>query len=332
MQRLVCSCCWPSDWSQHRHGKGFGRSIVISVFGRILVENILPAFAVIGVGVLADRVLHVDKRGLSRLAIYVLAPCLVFDAIAGSVVEGDQFWRLVAHLVLVTIAMCCVSILVAKLLGWSSKQLNALVLSTAFLNSGNLGLSVVFFSLGEAGLEYAAVFFVMSNLMCNSLAAWFAARGAHQGNGWRALGQVARLPGAYAFLLAMLVRWTGFAVPPLLAKPIGLMGQASVPVMLLLLGMQLSQTKLSARYGQVGVGVFLRLVVGTLVALGAAPLVGLQGLPRSVAVLQGSMPTAVTSSLLAITFDADADYVTSVVFLTTLLSSISLSLLLSFLL
>ena len=130
----------------------------------------------------------------------------------------------------------------------------------------------------------------------------------------------------------MLVRWTGFAVPPLLAKPIGLMGQASVPVMLLLLGMQLSQTKLSARYGQVTVGVFLRLVVGTLVAFGAAPLVGLQGLPRSVAVLQGSMPTAVTSSLLAITFDADADYVTSVVFLTTLLSSISLSLLLSFLL
>ncbi|MCD6302602.1 MAG: AEC family transporter [Anaerolineae bacterium] len=305
---------------------------MFSVFGRILLENILPAFVVIGVGVLADRALHIDKRGLSRLAIYLLAPCLVFDAISNSVVEGNQFWRLVAHLVLVTIAMCCASILVAKLLRWSSKQLNALVLSTAFLNSGNLGLSVVFFSFGEVGLEYATVFFVMSNLMCNSLAVWFAARGAHEGNGWRALGQAARLPGAYAFLLAMIVRWTGLAVPPLVAKPVGLLGQASVPVMLLLLGIQLSQTKMTARYGEVAVGVVLRLVVGTLVALGAAPIVGLTGLPRSVAVLQGSMPTAVTSSLLAITFDADADYVTSVVFVTTLLSSISLSLLLSFLL
>lgn len=303
--------------------------MVVSVLGRILLENILPAFAVIGVGVFADRVLGVDKQGLSRLAIYVLAPCLVFDAISGSMVEGDQFGRLVAHLVLLTVAMCVISILVARLLRWSPKQLNALVLSAAFLNSGNLGLSVVLFSFGEAGLEYAAVFFVMSNLMCNSLAAFFAARGAHDGNGWRALGQAARLPGAYAFVLAMIMRWMGVMVPPVLAKPVGLLGQASVPVMLLLLGMQLSRTKLTTRYGEVAVGVVLRLGVGTLVALGLAPVVGLQGLPRAVAVVQGSMPTAVTSSLLAITFDADADYVTSVVFVTTLLSSVSLSLLLS---
>jgi len=179
------------------------------------------------------------------------------------------------------------------------------------------------------GLQYATVFFVVSNVLCYTVGAVFAARGTDGGNGWKALGQAARLPGAYAFLLAMLVRWTGVAVPSMLAKPVGLLGQASVPVMLLLLGVQLSQTKVTMRLGEVTVGVVLRLVAGALVAIAVAPLVGLVGLPRSVAIVQAAMPTAVTSALLAITFDADAEYVTSVVFATTLLSAVSLSLLLA---
>jgi len=302
---------------------------VFSSLGTILRDNILPVFAVIAIGVYADRGLRADKNTLSKLAIYVLSPCLVFDSIASSAVNGDQFARLVAHLLLVTLAMVILSVLVARILGWSSRQLDGLVLSTAFLNSGNLGLSVVLLAFGTVGLQYATVFFVVSNFLCYTVGAVFAARGTDGGNGWKALGQAARLPGAYAFLLAMLVRWTGVAVPSMLAKPVGLLGQASVPVMLLLLGVQLSQTKVTMRLGEVTVGVVLRLVVGALVAIAVAPLVGLVGLPRSVAIVQAAMPTAVTSALLAITFDADAEYVTSVVFATTLLSAISLSLLLA---
>jgi len=302
---------------------------VFSSLGTILRDNILPVFAVIAIGVYADRGLRADKNTLSKLAIYVLSPCLVFDSIASSAVNGDQFARLVAHLLLVTLAMVILSVLVARILGWSSRQLDGLVLSTAFLNSGNLGLSVVLLAFGTVGLQYATVFFVVSNFLCYTVGAVFAARGTDGGNGWKALGQAARLPGAYAFLLAMLVRWTGVAVPSMLAKPVGLLGQASVPVMLLLLGVQLSQTKVTMRLGEVTVGVVLRLVAGALVAIAVAPLVGLVGLPRSVAIVQAAMPTAVTSALLAITFDADAEYVTSVVFATTLLSAVSLSLLLA---
>ena len=302
---------------------------MFSSLGTILRDNILPVFAVIAIGVYADRGLRADKNTLSKLAIYVLSPCLVFDSIASSAVNGDQFARLVAHLLLVTLAMVILSVLVARILGWSSRQLDGLVLSTAFLNSGNLGLSVVLLAFGTVGLQYATVFFVVSNFLCYTVGAVFAARGTDGGNGWKALGQAARLPGAYAFLLAMLVRWTGVAVPSMLAKPVGLLGQASVPVMLLLLGVQLSQTKVTMRLGEVTVGVVLRLVAGALVAIAVAPLVGLVGLPRSVAIVQAAMPTAVTSALLAITFDADAEYVTSVVFATTLLSAVSLSLLLA---
>jgi len=101
--------------------------------------------------------------------------------------------------------------------------------------------------------------------------------------------------------------------------------------MLLLLGMQLSQTHLARRYGQVGVGVALRLVVGTLIGFLLAPVIGLQGLPKQVAITQTATPTAVSSSLMAIEFEADAEYVTSVIFFSTLLSSVTLTVLIGLL-
>ena len=101
--------------------------------------------------------------------------------------------------------------------------------------------------------------------------------------------------------------------------------------MLMMLGLQLSQTRVSRRYGQIGVGVALRLVAGALVGLGLAPLMGLEGLARSVAVTEAATPTAVSSALMAIEFDSDAEYVTSVIFCSTLLSGVTLTILLSFL-
>ena len=75
----------------------------------------------------------------------------------------------------------------------------------------------------------------------------------------------------------------------------------------------------------------IKLLVTPILALGLAAVMGLTGLTRSVSVLEASMPTAVVASLIATEFRARADFVTSVVFLTTLGSTITLTLLLMYL-
>lgn len=299
------------------------------MLGNIFVNNILPAFLVMAAGVLLDRLLHVDKRSLSRTALYVLVPCLVFSSLVESSVAPGQFGSMILFVVVVTVAMVVLSFLVGRVLRWSEAMVDALVLSTAFFNAGNFGLSVILFSFGEAGLELGAVFFVASNLACNTVAAFFASRS--NGGVRQALLQVFKLPGLYAFGLAILLRSLQVTVPEVLFRPVALIGRAAVPVMLMMLGLQLSQTRLGTSYGKVAVGVGMRLIVGAVVALALAPLLGLQGLARSVGVLEASTPTAVTSSLMAIEFEADADYVSSVVFFSTLLSAVTLTLLLTFL-
>lgn len=301
----------------------------MSTFSNIFLNNILPAFLVMSAGVILDRGLHVDKRTISRTAIYVLTPCLVFSSIVQSTVDPSQFGSMILFVLVLTLVLVGLALAVARMLGWSRGMSDALVLSTAFLNAGNFGLPVVLFSFGEVGLELATVFYVASSFTCNSLAAFFAARG--NGGGRKALRSVLRLPAPYAFLLAVLFRLLQVEVPDPILRPLELVGRATVPTLLMMLGLQLSQTRVSRRYGQIGVGVVLRLVVGALVGLGLAPLMGLEGLARSVAVTEAATPTAVNSALMAIEFGSDADYVTSVIFCSTLLSGITLTILLAFL-
>ncbi|NLT74833.1 MAG: AEC family transporter [Chloroflexi bacterium] len=294
----------------------------------IFMNNVLPSFAVIGVGYVLERLIKVDKRTLSRLAIYVLTPCLVFSSIVKSQVDPAEFGRLTAYVIAFTLVMIAAGLAVGRLLGWSQQAIRALMLSIAFTNSGNMGLSIILFTFGEAGFALGATYFVATNLTANTLAAFIAAHG--RGSLGQTLLQVLKLPGIYAFALALLLR-SAAPLPNAVMRPVELIAQAQIPIMLMMLGVQLAQTRIGKRIKDISIGVILRLVGGAALAFGLAPLLGLSGLARDVAIAQSATPTAVSSALMAIEFGADADYVASVIFFSTLLSSITMSALLALL-
>ena len=274
-----------------------------------------------------DRKLHVENKSLSRMALYILSPCLLFSLIITSTIDPVRFAQMMLFSLVTTMAMVGVALLVGRALRWPSRKVDGLVLSTAFMNSGNFGLSVILFSYGDEGLALASAFFVVSSIASHTIGAFFAARG---DSGVRtALRRVLRLPGMYAFLLAFGLRLLRVEVSSMLLDPISLVGRAAVPVLLLMLGLQLSRTQVGNHYKDVSIGVVLRLIAGAGVAVVLAPLLGLQGLARQVGIVEAATPTAVTSSLMAIEFGADPEYVTSVIFFSTLCSAATLTLLIA---
>jgi hypothetical protein len=101
--------------------------------------------------------------------------------------------------------------------------------------------------------------------------------------------------------------------------------------MILVLGMQLERAKRPERPGVVATAVLVSLVLTPLAAIGLARLVGLEGPAFQAGVLQASMPTAVITTILALEYDALPDFVTSVVFVSTLLSPFTVTLMIAFL-
>lgn len=299
----------------------------MALFLNILLHSILPTYLIVAGGFVLERTLHLDKRTLSRLAIYFLTPALVFTSLMKSEISPLEVGRILASVAVVTVAMILLALGIGHLLHWPSRRIDALVLSVAFINAGNLGLSVALFAFGEAGLGLATIYYVGTNLAVNTAGAFFAARG--NGGARQALHKLLRLPGLYAFVLAIALRALHLSPPDLLMAPIELVSRATVPVMLIMLGVQLSQTRLTDQLGGVSLAVALRLVGGAVVAALTAPLLGLSGISQQVVIMQSATPTAVNSSMMAIEFDADAEFVSSAVLASTVVSSVTLAILLA---
>jgi hypothetical protein len=95
--------------------------------------------------------------------------------------------------------------------------------------------------------------------------------------------------------------------------------------------MQLERTARPKRPALVAAAVCLSLLAAPAVALGLTSLLNVSGAARQAVVVLSSMPVAVATTILALEFDASPDFVTGAVFLSTVLSPITLTPLIAYL-
>src|SRR5215467_4465317 len=295
----------------------------------IFASDILPIFIIAGVGFLLARRLGAKVQTLSTVAFNALSLCLVFDQLVSAQISGSQSLRVVAFCVLLTIAIGIAAWLTSLPLRLDRTTFSSFLLVAMFSNSGNYALPVVLFAFGKEALAFASVYFVTSAILIYSAGILVAASG--RGSVGLALTRLLKVPAIYALAAAIIVLWTHTTVPPVVMRPIGLLSDAAIPVMLLVLGMQLERAVLPKHPVAVAAAVVLSIVIAPLIAFGLTWLLGLTGAARQAAIIEASMPAAVITTVLALEFDLDAAFSTSVVFFTTLLSPITLVLLIAYL-
>lgn len=290
---------------------------------RLFAENIVPVLIVAGVGFVLQRALHIDPSPLSRVAFYAALPALQFDLLVSSDILPAQLGQMMLLATALIACMAAIGILVSRALRLPQPIAAAFILSVTFMNAGNYGLSVSKFAFGEPGLAWASVFFVTSSMLTNAVGVYIATVG--RTSPWKAAVGLLKVPALYSIPLALLVRGSGVAIPPLVARPIELLAAAAVPIMLLLLGMQMAKAGMPQRPALVGLSSGLRLIVSPVLAWVLLPAFSLPALAGKVAVLEAGMPSAVLSSIIATEFDAEPGYVAGAVLVSTLLSPLTLT-------
>lgn len=300
----------------------------MSILLTIFVDNLLPVFFVIGTGFLLGVTLRLEVKPISRLTFYTLAPCLIFSGLVESRLTGGEAQQVVAFALLATLATTLVTWLIATLLRCRGRQRRALILSVLVINAGNFGLSVVLFAFGAEAQARAMIYFVTTAVLSSSLGVAIAAGG---GTLRRVLSNLLTIPLLYAAVGAVLIGLLGVKVPEVLMRPISLLGRAAVPMMLLILGLQLSKSLhvIRGHAPAIALATGLRLLVAPLLALPVAWLIGVKGLTFQACMLEASMPAGVTATVLALEYDLEPELVTGVVFVSTLFSAVTLSVLIS---
>ena len=130
----------------------------------IFVSDLLPVFAIAGVGFLLARFAGVQVQTVSRLTFHALAPAFVFNTLANSTAESSQVGRMTLFYVLVAISAATMARLAAIPLRLDRRALSAFMLVVVCSNSGNYGLPVTLLAFGREALTFASVYFVASSI------------------------------------------------------------------------------------------------------------------------------------------------------------------------
>ena len=281
----------------------------------ILISAVLPIVLVALVGVWVGRMFTLERQTLARLSIYALVPALVLHSLAKTTLELGNAIAILTAFLIHTSLLYLLSVILGQLLKFSSDEKNSLIATTIFANVGNMGLPFVLFSLGEAGLERAIVYLVGSSLMTASVfPIVLKGEGVLQG-----LRYTVCLPVLWAAIAGILLQGSGTVMPLPIERGVTLMSEGAIPVALLMLGIQLSETPfIFGRYELLGAG--LRLIISPMIAFNIANLMGLTGIDRQVVVLQSAMPVAVNSLIWVTELGGDTVRVARTIVISTLLS------------
>jgi predicted permease len=299
----------------------------------VLINVVLPVFLVAGTAALAQTRLRLDVQTISRATFYLFAPALVFDGLVSSDIGAAEFGQISATVLLITAILWVVGALAGRLLKLEGPTQSAFLAAILLMNAGNYGLPVNLFAFGEAGLARAAVYFTISALLSSSLGVFLTARG--HASTTMALRRMAGVPLAYAAILGLILSLAKVAVPEPISKAVHILGQASVPSMLVVLGVKLTETFRSRQHSfnlpALASVAVLRLIAAPALAWVAAWALGLHGLDRSVTIAQSAMPTAVITTILSTEFESDPPFAAMCVLITTLGSLVTLTVLLNWL-
>jgi predicted permease len=134
--------------------------------------------------------------------------------------------------------------------------------------------------------------------------------------------EIFRLPLIYATIGGLLFNLGQVSIPEALFQPLSLLGQSTLPLMLVGLGYRLHDFR-SLRWGHAVGGAMLRIFGGFAAATIAVHLIGAEGVNRQVVLLYGSLPAAVINFILTEKFGQDPDLAASIVVLSTILSVVT---------
>ncbi len=251
-----------------------------------------------------------DVRPFVDWVIYVGQPALIISAMVRHPLPLSHLAATgLADLFVVTV----VGLLALAYSRFSGDRGEELFVGSMFANAANIPLPLALFAFGAEGLSHQVIYMTVNAVLLYTVGVAIASRGR---GGWR---QVFRLPLVYATAVGLVLALTGTRLPPVLERPVTMLGDTAIPLMLFTLGYSMGG-RVKVDLGEVAPIVVLRIVGGGLAGL---LFVWLFAPPAPVqrAILLGAfMPAAVQSFMLSAKFSQNPRRAAAAVFASTVLA------------
>ena len=293
-----------------------------------MYERLLPMILILAVGTAWRHLqpggipIGMVRQVLNALVVNLLAPAMILGVFLTA--HPDTTLLRVPLAGLLVIAACLgASLLVFGTMLRAGRltrpQAGAAILASAFGNGLGAALPVVDSLLGTSAARVPLLYDMFATVVVFwslgvMLAAWFGGAAV----GWRSALVVLRMPPFWATVAALAVNASGVALPRGLVQTFVVLGQATVPMLLFVVGSTFSLAGLS-RLDVLAPVLAIRLGMGVAVGLVAAHLVGLDGELAAATVLVAMAPSVAVGIAISERFKLDSELFTAALTATTVL-------------
>lgn len=290
---------------------------------------VLPAFLIFVIGYIGQKKLTIDRKSVSTAALYLMSPFLAFRTFYTNDITIDYL-----HIILFCVTLCVTLLILTLLIGKVKKlqqsMISAMILSGVFMNSGNYGVPIVLFAFGSVGFDYAVIMMVIQSLLMNTIGLYYAARGSKETNSMKeSLQKVVKMPVLYGATAGLILQLSGVEIPSFFMQSVDLVANAAIPTVMLVLGMQLATlSRKDVKLGEISSIILMRIVVSPVIAYFIIMVFSIEGILAKILIVLAAMPTAANTTLYALQYDTEPDFVSSSTLITTLLSIVTVPIML----
>ena len=308
----------------------------MQIFFNIITISILPIFILITLGYVMDKRFNLDTNTLTKIHLYLFLPAFAFVNIYVTDVTFDLV-RVIALVSVLLMINFFFSAGLGRLLRFPYKTRKAFENSVMFYNCGNIGvpLMILMFSSSlfaadgstrylEIALSVQVMTLLVQNLATNTFG--IINSGGEGMNAKKGIMKVFNMPAIYGIALAFLLKPVPFDITTTsIWQALLFLQQGLIPVALIVLGAQLSKTKIDLKSKTPYIPVVCRLIGGPVIAFMLIRLFGFEGVMAQAIFVASSTPTAVTCALITIEAKGDSTFAVQTVTISTLLSVVTMT-------
>ncbi|GAB6138673.1 AEC family transporter [Halanaerobaculum tunisiense] len=299
----------------------------LTVFNQILV-----LFSLLMIGVIVKRLELVDnslKQNLTNLIIYVTLPALLIDSmnyefsLERLIQLGNVFIiSLVVYALMIGLSYLTIKFLVAE---GSAQDIYQFIL--IFSNVGFMGYPVIKVIYGTSEVVFlAAIYNLIFNILIWSLGVMIISRSQEDNPGFSYDNLIN--PGIISIGIGFILFLLSIKLPHFIEQTLEILGETTTPLSMIVVGSILAQVKLREIFSnfRLWLVAIIRLVGFPILTLLLLRNFSLDPLVLGVVVILTAMPAAANTAIFAQEFGGDEALASEGVFLTTLLSVVTIPL------
>ena len=283
------------------------------------LNAIAPIFLIIAIGYLLYRTKIVGEEvwsAIEHICFYLLLPFLIIRTLSRANLGGVPIVDFMLVLVVAIIGMSL--LLIVFHLALRGRYPHGGPSFTSLFQGitrfhGFVALATIGPLYGDEGVALAALALAIMVPMLNMFSVIVLSlygSGSNNPEFKAVFMRILKNPLIIACAMGLVLNWTG--VPDIIFETVIIIGNGGLGLALLAVGAGLRIGQAADQKLLVATGVFTRLIGMPLIIIGMAWLVGLEGLPRTVAIISGAVPTAASSYVMARKMGGNAELMSNI--------------------